>query len=303
MQDRTERDGADRVQTALLPVQAAPQKESPSPTYQSQAPLSEAAQAEATRAEAPQAEVFQTDFPTTQTESPQPDSSQIEMPTPQPVVSQVETPQSESPQAQPPQVPQDGATLRLNLQGWAPPVHYWSVRRVQRRASYQPPEDPQARLARLYHYGPIFVVPDASVGRMRRNSSNSTPTRSQWSCNTAPSQRRHSDQLLHRPPNLQRTVSGQMMTRPSSDPQHGSQRSMHRSQSVSAHTIVVTRVRQAAIVEQAYYTERPQLPRSTGLVEPPRMILEGTTTENSFQRDTFHYDPEAQPVFGETWMS
>lgn len=309
MQDQAERDEAGQAQAAVVPAQAPrtelPQTELPAP--QAQASLSEAPQAEATKTEAPQAEVprtedstpqaevFHSNFPTAQ--------SQTEILTPQAEVPQFETPQSETPQAQAPQAPQDGTALRLNLQGWAPRIHYWSVRRVRRRASYQPPEDPQARLARLYHYGPIYVVPDVSAGRMRRNSSNAAPARCQCPRNTAPPQRRYSDQLPRRPLNLQRTVSGQMMARPDSDLQQASQRSMIRSQSVPPHTMVVTRVRQAAIVEQAYYSEHPQLPRSTGLVEPPRMILEGTTTEGSFQQDTFQYGPEAQPDFGEAWMS
>ncbi|ROV95195.1 hypothetical protein VMCG_08589 [Cytospora schulzeri] len=296
---------ADQAQTALVPASV-----SQSEALQAETPNAQHRQAEAIKTEASQTEIA---TPQTEVSPPQDDTltppleiSQAESPQTEISTLQLGVPRFDIPQSETrpdPQAHQDVAAPRLNLQGWAPRIHYWSVRHMRRRVSYQPPEDPQAQLAQLYHYGPIYAVPDASVGRMRRNSSNATLARSQCPRNTAPPQRRYSEQLPHRPPNLHRTVSGTMTMRPNSDPEQRPRRSFSRSQSVPPHTWVVTRVRQAAIVEQAYYSEHPQLPRSTGLVEPPRLVLEGTTTESSFQQDTFQHDPRAQPDFGESWTS
>lgn len=284
MQDYGGRDEVDQAQTAIILAQA-PQPEGP----RADSPRAETFQAEFSTppAQAPQAEATEAETPQAETSDPRSEAPQNEYPQSEPLNFQSEAAQSDTSRA-----PQAVAASRLNLQGWAPRMQYWSVSRARRRASYQPPEDSQTQLAQIYRYGPIYVVPDAAVGRMRRNSSNATLTHGHCR-NTARPQRRYSDQFPHRPPNMQRTVSGLMTTRPNSEPQQGSQRPISRSQSVQSHTLVVTRVRQAAIVEQAYYSEHPQLPRSTGLVEPPRLVLEGGTTQGYFQQNTFQLDPEA----------
>ena len=160
-----------------------------------------------------------------------------------------------------PPAPPGGPVAGLNLRGWAPRSRPWFGGRVQQTTEHLPPGDPQAELARLYRYAPIYVVPHASVGRMRRTSSSATL--GQPLHNTLPYQHRYSDQLQPR-----------------------SMHSADRSQSVPPHNSVLTRVRHHVTIDRLYYTEIPPLPRSTGLVEQPRLILEGASRDHFVEEVT-----------------
>lgn len=196
----------------------------------------------------------------------------------------------------------DGSTPGLNLRGWAPRSQSSFERVPRRRALGRPPGDPQAELARLYRYAPIYIVPDASVGRVRRTSSNATLARSQSLRNPPPSRRRYSYQLPPRPFNLRRTTSVHTTMPRNSDIRRIHQRSTqpyNRPESLPPHSWVIIRIRQYVTVDRLYYTEVPQLPRSTGLVEQPRLVIEGATTERYIQEDTSDHYIVAQSGSGE----